>query len=269
MSTPALSPQAERLQRLIWRLARRDGHAAVRTEKLCAMLAQDAKREAPYSVRAVRYLLAELRAAGLVETQTDYRMLYIRPLVEPARARRSPAPPQPFAPRPVAQQIAHPVAQPEPAKCTANCTAAPYMSSDGEDVRRRTTGQAATPTRERVSEPKPSSVKPLPAPMPLPAVVVEMVKIGWSQPDALRFVAKHGETRCARCLSLPGVRIAANPASFHRRAVEGDWQAAAAAPQMNRGDSSGPPPTAKPVPPPRAFVPSADELAMYYRGMAR
>ena len=249
MSTETLSPQAERLHRLICRLARRDGHAAVRTDKLCVMLAQDAKRATPYSVRNVRYLLAQLRDAGLVETQTDYRMLYIRPLADTPSRRRTPAPPQPFAARPAAQ----PIAQPEGGKCTPDCTATPYKSFDGEDVFTKTTTEPVTTKSVPVSRPA--------LPAPATAVVVDMMKIGWSRGDAQRLVAEYGAARCARCLTLPTVKVAANPAGMHRRAVEGDWKAPSGRVK--------PVAAAAPAAPPSYFTASADDRDWYARATVR
>jgi hypothetical protein len=105
VAASSLSRQALRLHRLLTRLARRDGFAAVRTEKLCVMLAEDVRRPAPYSLRAMRYYLAELRAGGWIETQTDFRMIYARPLVAPPPVSRVRRPPRPFSAREIAQPM--------------------------------------------------------------------------------------------------------------------------------------------------------------------
>jgi hypothetical protein len=72
------------------------------------MLAEDVRRVSPYSTRALRYYLAELRRCGWVETQTDFRMIYARPLAGAPvveRARRAPRPPRPFSGRENAQPL--------------------------------------------------------------------------------------------------------------------------------------------------------------------
>ena len=86
-----------------------------------------------------------------------------------------------------------------------------------------------------------------------------MMKIGWSRGDAERFVAKHGEAACARCLTLPTVKAAANPAGMHRRAVEGDWKA----------PSGRVKPAMPAVAPPSYFAASAEDRAWYARATAR
>jgi hypothetical protein len=104
---------------------------------------------------------------------------------------------------------------------------------------------------------KPAPVRPFPA--LLPGVVADLVQAGVARPVAERLLREKGEGPCRRQLDALSRRKATNPAAVLVAAIRDDWTVPEAVP----------PRVAKPVAPPRAFVPSADELAMYYRGMAR
>lgn len=163
--TRMLSRQAIRLLRLCWSLSKRDGYAAVRVPRLGEMLAQDCKREKPYSPRMTHYYLAELRGAECVETQTDYRMVYIKPLVPapPKGSKRTPTPPRAFSCPAVAEPDASLIAEeiPQVAQPDALSSCA-RTNTDFRDVLTRET-TTDTPMY-------PAPVLPCPEPVPAPVV---------------------------------------------------------------------------------------------------
>ena len=156
----AVSPQALALFRLIERLSRRTGYACV---KLLATLAAMLEK----SVRACRYALAELIAAGWVErrlTRKGGSKLFFRPLVRVASRSRGLF----LAPR--------------FAGCVAGCSPSSLQGAPSTPIRntpvgKETTTQRATSTKPSASNEAASKVEALP-------VAVSLLKEVCSQSEA-------------------------------------------------------------------------------------